>query len=122
MYFDHGQEKSFPVLSHVSHSKDILGSFPEVQTDSIHIMCYVLLVWVTPALSFQAEFLILCLWSSLLFLHELASPLLASLWVLLKPFPDCSGDGLMNNSSQDINFYDVNVRGGYCDIIILDSV
>lgn len=54
-------------------------------------------------------------------LHELVSPLLASLRVLLELFPACCRDGLMNNPSQDINFYDVNVCGGCCDIIILDS-
>ena len=86
----------------------MLGTFPEVQTDSIHIIC-----WFSLALSFQAGFLVLCLWSLLLVLRELALLLLASLWVLLELFPACCRGGLTDHPSHDIRFHDVNVWGSY---------
>lgn len=80
----------------------------------------VLIGRVTLALSFQAGFLVLYLWSLLFFLPELALLLLASLWVLLKPFPVCCQDGLMTHPSRGIHCYDVNVCGSYYYAIIVD--
>lgn len=82
-------------------------------------MCWFLLVGVTLALPFQVGFLVLYLWSLLLFLCELALPPLASLGAS-QTIPCLSQRWSCESPYSQHSLYDANVCVSYYYTIILD--